>query len=154
MVRNNLTYQRRYLQVNINRFAANHRVLQDDLTSTYLKLQAKNSNLITQCNILKEKLHKKGKNLNELMNSLKMGESVIQNMEKEGISICKTRPPQNTFSLADWFPAKERQSRKNSQIPYLRVKRGKPEGSTFTETRCETIINIRRINTAEKSIAN
>jgi hypothetical protein len=64
MVKNNLTYQRRYLQVNINRFAANQRVLEDDLTGTYLKLQAKNSNLITECNILKEKLHKKGKNLN------------------------------------------------------------------------------------------
>jgi len=94
-----------------------------DLAAVHVKFQAKNSNLITECNILKEKLVKKQKCLNEQMNNLKTGENLLLNMQRSYREVgAAASRPSTSCNLSDWFTVVTKDKRKNSQMPHLRLK--------------------------------
>lgn len=153
-VRNNLTEQKKYLQQNIQRFWSSQRLLEVDLVAVYVKLQAKNSNLITECNILKEKLNKKRKCLNEQTNNLKTGENLLLNIHRSHKEVARSKLPEKSCNLSDWFTVVEKDTRKNSEVPHLRVKticRYERENTASTDTKCQTLLNICRMNPAERT---
>jgi len=110
-----------------------------DLVAVYVKLQAKNSNLITECNILKEKLNKKRKCLNEQMNNLKTGENLLLNIQRTHREVVRLGRPATSCNLSDWFSVISKEKRKNSEVPHLKVKThdlAERENTVSTLTKC------------------